>query len=238
MRPTQIRVTIMKKLITLAITAFIFGAFSVANAQQPTPIVKGDKTNDKKAVVNTTKEIDAKTTLKETKEIDAKTTLKEAEAKTTLKEAEAKTTLKEAEAKTTLKEAEAKTTLKEAKEAEAKPTLKDAKEAAVKTSLKEANEYPVSHIIKKESEEIKVDWDLQIKNYEIAVGECVTLYKATKVQKDEKALKKALEEFGSKLNEVEELGSKIEKAKDELNRTQLHRYNEAKTKLSVVYQKG
>jgi hypothetical protein len=224
----------MKKLITLAIAAFIFGAFSVANAQQPTPIVKGDKTNDKKAVVNTTKEIDAKTTLKETKEIDAKTTLKEAEVKTTLKEA------KEAEVKTTLKEAEVKTTLKEAKEAEAKTTLKEAKEAEAKTktSLKEANEYPVSHIIKKESEEIKVDWDMELKNYEIAVDQCITLFKATKVEKEQKALEKALEEFNNKLNEVEAMGSKIEKAKDELNRTQLHRYREAKNKLAVVYQKG
>ena len=175
----------MKKLITLAIAAFLFGAFSVANAQQPTPIVKGDKTNDKKAVVNTTKEI------------DAKTTLKEAEVKTTLKEAEAKTT------------------------------------------LKEANEFPVSPvIIKKESTEAKIDWDMELKNYEIAVDQCITLYKATKVQKDEKALEKALAEFNNKLDEVEAMGSKIEKAKDELNRTQLHRYREAKTKLAVVYQKG
>ena len=209
MRPTQIRVTIMKKLITLAIAAFLFGAFSVANAQQPTPIVKGDKTNDKKAVVNTTKEIDAKTTLKE------------------------------AEVKTTLKEAEAKTTLKEAKEADVKTTLKEAKEAETKTTLKEANEFPVSPvIIKKESTEAKIDWDMELKNYEIAVDQCITLYKATKVQKDEKALEKALAEFNNKLDEVEAMGSKIEKAKDELNRTQLHRYREAKTKLAVVYQKG
>ena len=230
MRPTQIRVTIMKKLITLAIAAFLFGAFSVANAQQPTPIVKGDKTNDKKAVVNTTKEIDAKTTLKEA---EVKTTLKEAEAKTTLKEA------KEAEVKTTLKEAEAKTTLKEAKEAEVKTTLKEAKEAETKTTLKEANEFPVSPvIIKKESTEAKIDWDMELKNYEIAVDQCITLFKATKVEKEQKALEKALAEFNNKLNEVEAMGSKIEKAKDELNRTQLHRYREAKTKLAVVYQKG
>ena len=214
----------MKKLITLAIAAFLFGAFSVANAQQPTPIVKGDKTNDKKAVVNTTKEIDAKTTLKEA---EVKTTLKEA------KEAEVKTTLKEA------KEAEAKTTLKEAKEAEVKTTLKEAKEAETKTTLKEANEFPVSPvIIKKESTEAKIDWDMELKNYEIAVDQCITLFKATKVEKEQKALEKALAEFNNKLNEVEAMGSKIEKAKDELNRTQLHRYREAKTKLAVVYQKG
>ena len=220
----------MKKLITLAIAAFLFGAFSVANAQQPTPMVKGDKTNDKKAVVNTTKEIDAKTTLKETKEIDAKTTLKEAEAKTTLKEA------KEAEVKTTLKEAEVKTTLKEAKEAEAKTTLKEA-EAKTKTTLKEANEFPVSPVINKESTVAKIDWDMELKNYEIAVDQCITLFKATKVEKEQKALEKALAEFNNKLDEVEAMGSKIEKAKDELNRTQLHRYREAKTKLAVVYQK-
>ena len=229
----------MKKLITLAIAAFLFGAFSVANAQQPTPMVKGDKTNDKKAVVNTTKEIDAKTTLKETKEIDAKTTLKEAEAKTTLKEA------KEAEVKTTLKEAEVKTTLKEAKEAEAKTTLKEAEakttlkeaEAKTKTTLKEANEFPVSPVINKESTVAKIDWDMELKNYEIAVDQCITLFKATKVEKEQKALEKALAEFNNKLDEVEAMGSKIEKAKDELNRTQLHRYREAKTKLAVVYQK-
>ena len=158
----------MKKLITLAIAAFLFGAFSVANAQQPTPIVKGDKTNDKKAVVNTTKEIDAKTTLKE------------------------------AEVKTTLKEAEAKTTLKEAKEAE------------TKTTLKEANEFPVSPvIIKKESTEAKIDWDMELKNYEIAVDQCITLFKATKVEKEQKALEKALAEFNNKLNEVEAMGSNI-----------------------------
>ena len=93
-------------------------------------------------------------------------------------------------------------------------------------------------IIKKESTEAKIDWDMELKNYEIAVDQCITLFKATKVEKEQKALEKALAEFNNKLNEVEAMGSKIEKAKDELNRTQLHRYREAKTKLAVVYQKG
>lgn len=79
------------------------------------------------------------------------------------------------------------------------------------------------------------DWNVVIKNYEQAVDQCVTLYKAMKNAKDDKA---ALAEFNTSLTNVETIGAKIEKSLAQISRTLVARYNKAKQKLSIVYTKG
>lgn len=79
------------------------------------------------------------------------------------------------------------------------------------------------------------NWDKLIKDYETAVGQCLTIFDNMKAGKEDKAL---TQKFNDSLTKVESIGSKIEKAKSSLNRTQVRRYNEAKQKLAVVYQKG
>lgn len=80
------------------------------------------------------------------------------------------------------------------------------------------------------------NWEMVIKSYETAVDDCVKLYK--QVQSDEKGNKDLIARYDEALNNVEAIGAKIEKALPELPRTLAGRYNQAKQKLSVVYQKG
>lgn len=182
MRPTHIRVTIMKRLITFAMAAFLFGAFSLnANAQ----LVKGNNTNNDKPVVSKNQtEAAVKVTEKDAKCCDGKTT-----------------------------------TVKDAKCCDAKNTVKTPETVGQK-DLKVASQE---------------NWDNVIKDYETTVGQCLNIYKAMKAGKDDKAL---TQQFTETLTKVEGIGNKIEKAMSTLNRTQIHRYNEAKQKLAVVYQKG
>ena len=82
---------------------------------------------------------------------------------------------------------------------------------------------------------VKEDWNKVIDNYVGSVNDCLKLYNQLQSnRKDEKTLRAQFEET---LSTVETLGTKIEKNKDQLNRTQLHKYNEAKSKLSVIYTK-
>ena len=80
------------------------------------------------------------------------------------------------------------------------------------------------------------NWEEVIKNYEIAVDDCVSLYK--EVKSDEKGSKELQAKYDESLTNVETLGAKIETALPEMPRTLAGRYNKAKQKLSVVYQKG
>lgn len=80
------------------------------------------------------------------------------------------------------------------------------------------------------------NWNNVIKEYEIAVDKTVRLYKAindknTKPKVDPK-------EFDQSLAKALNLKNKIDKAKDQLNRTQVRRFNKATTKLNQVLTKG
>lgn len=169
----------MKRLITFAMAAFVFGIFSLnVNAQ---PVVKGN--NNEKPVIKSQTEEAAKPTLKNDQCCDGKTKAMDAQC------------------------------------CDAKNTTKAA-ETTVQKDLNVAQ---------------KDDWDKVIKDYETTVGQCVNIYNALKNGKDDKALSQQLSDS---LTKVEAIGNKIEKALSKLNRTQIHRYNEAKQKLAVVYQKG
>ena len=122
-------------------------------------------------------------------------------------------------------------------EAAAKATEKDAKCCDGKTTtMKDAKCCDAKNTVKTpETVGQKEDWDKVIKDYETTVGQCINIYKAMKAGKDDKAL---TQQFTETLTKVEGIGNKIEKAMSTLNRTQIHRYNEAKQKLAVVYQKG
>lgn len=80
------------------------------------------------------------------------------------------------------------------------------------------------------------NWEVVIKDYEMAVDDCVTLYK--EVKSDEKGSKDLIAKYNESLDNVEALGAKIEKVVKDLPRPLAGRYNQAKQKLSVVYQKG
>ena len=76
--------------------------------------------------------------------------------------------------------------------------------------------------------------DKLVKEYEVAVDQCVSCYQA--MQKGDKTSKTG--NFTKLLAKAEDLKGKLEKTKDQLNRSQLDRYNKATQKLSVVYTKG
>ena len=79
------------------------------------------------------------------------------------------------------------------------------------------------------------DWNKTLKEYEIAVDNCVSVYK--KLQKDS-GNKTLGNEFTQALKKAENLKSKLEKAKNQLDRTQVDRLNKANQKLQQVYAKG
>lgn len=88
-----------------------------------------------------------------------------------------------------------------------------------------------------EKKEVKQqeDWTKVIKEFESQVDQCVTVFQKLKKAggKDEGLTK----EFNAALAKAEKTKNKIEKAKKDLNRTQVDRYNKACNKLSQVYAK-
>ena len=80
------------------------------------------------------------------------------------------------------------------------------------------------------------DWDKVIKEYEMAVENCVTLYQ--KMQKNDGTGKDLSKEFNTAVNKAENLKKKIEAAKDGLTRKQVDRFNKASQKLQQIYAKG
>ena len=76
--------------------------------------------------------------------------------------------------------------------------------------------------------------DKLVKEYEVAVEQCVNCYK--EMQKGTNTSKTG--NFSKLLAKAEDLKAKLEKTKDQLDRTQLDRFNQATKKLSVVYTKG
>ncbi len=75
---------------------------------------------------------------------------------------------------------------------------------------------------------VKEDWNKVIANYEETVNKCVAL---NDTEKGTKAFTDALDKALS-------LKTKIEKVKDQLNRTQIHRFNEATAKLNKLMAKN
>lgn len=76
--------------------------------------------------------------------------------------------------------------------------------------------------------------DKLIKEYEVAVDQCIECYKAN--QKGDQ--KGKVGNFDKLLAKAEDLKGKIEKTKDSLSKDQIERFNKATKKLSVVYTKG
>ena len=88
----------------------------------------------------------------------------------------------------------------------------------------------------KENVQQKEDWDKTLKEYETAVDQCVTAFQ--KMQKDNGKDASVVKEFNNALDKAEKLKNKIEKAKKELTRAQVNRFNKATQKLMQVYTKG
>ena len=71
--------------------------------------------------------------------------------------------------------------------------------------------------------------DKTLKEFEAAVDKCVALFNNPKVDP---------KEYQQSLTKAESLKSEVEKAKPQMDRTQVDRFNKAVQKLSVVYKKG
>ena len=76
--------------------------------------------------------------------------------------------------------------------------------------------------------------DKLIKDYELAVDQCVECYQA----KQNSTQANKVGNFDKLLAKAEDLKGKIEKTKDSLSKEQIERFNKATKKLSVVYTKG
>lgn len=77
------------------------------------------------------------------------------------------------------------------------------------------------------------DMEKSLKQFEEAVDKCVSLHKALKNQGDN--AKNGTKEFDTALAKAETLKGNIEKAKDQLSRSQVDRFQKAVAKLSQVY---
>lgn len=111
---------------------------------------------------------------------------------------------------------------------------KDAKTAKTATVKKDSAK---KEAVKKDAGTTKkVDWNKELKSFEQAVDQCLTLFKSVQETggKDEKIVKN----YNAALEKAENLKTKIDKAKKELDRTQADRFNKACQKLSQVYTKG
>lgn len=178
--PTHIRADTMKKLFTtIAITALLFGAFSINATAQPGKVAK-DNTREVKVTEANKQETKVKNV--STQEVKVKNA-----------------------------------------------NTQETKVSNVMTQDSKVTK-PVEE--KKMSQE---DWNKVIDDYEGTVGQCVSLYEKMKDAKDNKDL---LTKFNESVEKVESLGQQIANAFDQLNRSQIHRYNMAKQKLAVIYQKG
>ena len=80
---------------------------------------------------------------------------------------------------------------------------------------------------------INTDWGKKIAEYEEAVDKCVSLFQ--KMQKGGSNNDAVDKEYKTTLTSAETLRNEIGKAKNQLDRTQVDRYNKATNKLSQVY---
>ena len=79
----------------------------------------------------------------------------------------------------------------------------------------------------------KTDMEKTLKDFEQAVDKCVSLHKA--MQNVDNTAKNSTKEFDTALAKAEKLKATLEKAKDQLTRSQTDRFQKAVTKLSQVY---
>jgi hypothetical protein len=79
------------------------------------------------------------------------------------------------------------------------------------------------------------NWEKVLTDFEQAVEKCLTVYNA--MQKKDGPVRYNPKDFNKYLNRAETLRDKLDKAKAELNRTQVDRFNKASKKLLQVYQK-
>lgn len=78
------------------------------------------------------------------------------------------------------------------------------------------------------------NWETVLKDFEAAVDETVNAFDVMQKSGD----KKDSAAFNKFLKKAEGLQTKLEKAKNELSKSQGSRFNKAKEKLSKVYKKG
>ena len=77
--------------------------------------------------------------------------------------------------------------------------------------------------------------DKVLDNYDKAVDHCLRMYNA--LESKDATVKASTKEFNKALTKAENLRDKLEKAKGNLTRSQVKRFNDANQKLSRVYQK-
>ena len=87
--------------------------------------------------------------------------------------------------------------------------------------------------IEKKAVKPATDMEKTLKNFEQAVDKCVSLHKSMQNKGDN--AKNSTKEFDAALSKAENLKSTIEKAKDQLSRSQVDRFQKAVAKLSQVY---
>ena len=123
------------------------------------------------------------------------------------------------------------------KEAKTEEVKKEGKE--VKKELKEVNKEANKASSKTVSMEGKktvkmVDWNSEIKEYGLIVDKCVKLYKNLNT----KDAKVNTEDFNKSVKMALAQKEKIEKSKDQLNRTQVARFKKITKKLDKILTKG
>lgn len=88
-----------------------------------------------------------------------------------------------------------------------------------------------------EKKDVKTEnWDKVLKDYEQAVDKCVTIFQ--KMQKNDGTGKDLSKEFNTTLAKANNLKTKLENARDQLDRTQVDRLNKANQKLQQVHLKN
>ena len=101
----------------------------------------------------------------------------------------------------------------------------------VKKSHKDAKSSVVHQ--KKGDTDKKENWNNVIKRYDLTVEKCLKMYKLLEA----KDTKVNASDFEKCLKKATELKTKIEKGKDELNRSQINRFNKITAKLNQIYTK-
>ena len=87
-----------------------------------------------------------------------------------------------------------------------------------------------SRIVKEKGE----NWNDVLKRYDLAVDKCLKLYKA---QNEKGATAKPTEDFEKSLKVAQDLKTKIEKSKKELNRSQVRRFDMITRKFNQIFTK-
>lgn len=252
----------MKKIMTFAAVALLLGGLTLtANAQKPTgkpvdpnttttTIKDKDAKNDAQADTKTTKadlktKNDAKSGSRTATNAKNETAPKPA-VKTTKAEAKAdpkaegkdtpKSSVKMSKAEaTTNAKAEAKTAGKEVSTSKNKTAGKAKSIATSSKAEATANAKAQGKTAGKEKAEVNKagnDTEKQLKAFESKVNECVSLFK--KIEKDGGS-KSLTQEFEKCLSQAEDMKTKLEASKDQMDRTQTDRLGKAITELSQVY---